>query len=160
MGSDLPRVIYLPRKDPSDDQKNFLLVHVASTGASPLDLKLIGTDESDVFAVSCKLVPGSTTRPGPLDLTFMRSYGTNLFIVKQNGILKLKNKRSSASPEEWEQILAFILLGGEQSEAAQGVEAIAEVEGEGEGSELKIRIRKQIEGGITVRLHPSLYVTS
>jgi hypothetical protein len=68
MGSDLPRVVSLPRKDPSDDQKDFLLVHVTSTGASPLDLKLIGTDETDVFSVSCKLAPGSTTRPGPLDL--------------------------------------------------------------------------------------------
>lgn len=71
----------------------------------------------------------------------------------------MKSKRASAGSEEWEKILTFILLGGGQNEATQGIEAIAEVEGEGEGSELKIRIRKQIEGGITARLHPYLYVT-
>ena len=48
------QVLRLPRQGTSTET-DFVLVHVASDGALALDLKLIGTENESVFAVSCKV---------------------------------------------------------------------------------------------------------
>ncbi|RFU33426.1 hypothetical protein B7463_g2936, partial [Scytalidium lignicola] len=54
MPSKLPRVLRLPRLDHAhNSDSEFVLLHVASTGTKPLDIKLIGTENTAVFAVSC-----------------------------------------------------------------------------------------------------------
>jgi hypothetical protein len=55
-----PVVLRLPRLDHHpQDEPSFVLVHVTSAGAHPLDLDLIGTDNDAGFSVSCKV----TDRP-------------------------------------------------------------------------------------------------
>jgi hypothetical protein len=53
-------VLRLPRVDPPEDESEFVLVHVSSAGRRPLDLKLIGTENSTEFSVSCKVATRST----------------------------------------------------------------------------------------------------
>lgn len=55
-----PVLLRLPRLDPPEDEPKFVLVHVSSAGRRPLDLKLIGTENSTEFAVSCKVATRST----------------------------------------------------------------------------------------------------
>lgn len=49
-----PLVLCLPRAEPHPDPESILL-HVAPNGASPLDLKLVGTESSEVFTISSKI---------------------------------------------------------------------------------------------------------
>ena len=65
-----PVVLRLPRLDPPEDESEFVLVHVSSAGRRPLDLKLIGTQGSDVFSVSCKVATRSTEAGLTLGLEF------------------------------------------------------------------------------------------
>jgi hypothetical protein len=71
-----PVVVRLPRVDPLEDEAPpFVLVHVASAGSGPLDLNLIGTDNTSGFAVSCKVA--TDRRLGqPLAFIFMRYSGS------------------------------------------------------------------------------------
>jgi len=66
--------------------------------------------------------------------------------VKHNQTGSLKDKKFSGSSEQWDQVLARVLLGAEQIEDKQGVEAVAKLEGE---ASMTITIQKRIEG-ITV----------
>jgi hypothetical protein len=62
-----PVVLKLPHADAPQDEPSFVLLHVTSAGARPLDLDLIGTDNDAGFAVSCKVTdrtPGQVN-PGP-----------------------------------------------------------------------------------------------
>jgi hypothetical protein len=62
-----PVALKLPRVDVPQDEPSFVLLHVTSAGARPLDLDLIGTDNDAGFAVSCKVTdrtPGQVN-PGP-----------------------------------------------------------------------------------------------
>lgn len=54
MSPALPLVLKLPRHEHDKEEADFVLVHVASDGRHPLDLKLIGTENSAVFAIECK----------------------------------------------------------------------------------------------------------
>lgn len=66
-----PVVLRLPRID-HGEEPDFILLHVSTAGHNPLDLKLIGTENSTLFSVSCKVATRSTgCRPTP-DFTFMR----------------------------------------------------------------------------------------
>jgi len=64
MAPDFPVVVRLPRVDHADEEATFVLLHVSPDGHRPLDLKLIGTENETVFAVSCK-VGHSIPRLGP-----------------------------------------------------------------------------------------------
>jgi hypothetical protein len=68
--------------------------------------------------------------------------------VKHNQTSTWKDKKFAGNAEDWDRILSFILLGIEQNDSVQGVEAAARVE---EGPELKIIIQRRIEE-ITVRI--------
>jgi hypothetical protein len=65
-----PVVFRLPRVDPPEDESEFVLVHVSSAGRRPLDLKLIGTENSTEFSVSCKVATRSTAARLTLGLQF------------------------------------------------------------------------------------------
>jgi hypothetical protein len=63
-------VLRLPRVDPPVDEPEFVLVHVSPAGRRPLDLKLIGTENSTEFSVSCKVATRSTAATLTLGLQF------------------------------------------------------------------------------------------
>jgi hypothetical protein len=48
-------VLRLSRPQHGPDEADFVLVQVIPQGRSPLDVKLIGTESSLVFSVSCRL---------------------------------------------------------------------------------------------------------
>jgi hypothetical protein len=54
----------------------------------------------------------------------------------------LKDKKFAGSQEEWDVILSSILLGTQDNETTQGVEAAARLE---DGAELTITIQRRIE---------------
>jgi len=114
------RIVRLPRLDHAEDESQFVLVRISSVGPRPLDLHLIGTENTAVFAVS----------------------------LKHNQISSLKTKNCPCNKEEWNLALSFILLGtpadAAQADAVQGVEAVAKVEKD--GSSIAITVQKRIEG--------------
>ncbi|KAH8820574.1 hypothetical protein F5884DRAFT_764523 [Xylogone sp. PMI_703] len=126
MPSKLPRVLRLPRLDhaPNSDSE-FVLLQVTSAGTKPLDIKLIGTENTGVFAVS----------------------------LKHNRISTLKTKGSPCDDEEWSAILSYLFLGtavdDKSEESVQNVEAVAKVDGD--EKPMSVIIQKRIEG-ITQRL--------
>jgi hypothetical protein len=65
-----PVLLRLARLDPPEDEPAFVLVHVSSAGRRPLDLKLIGTENSTEFSVSCKVATRSTAARLTLGLQF------------------------------------------------------------------------------------------
>ncbi len=60
-----PRVVRLPRLDHAADEAQFVLLRVSSAGPRPLDLHLIGTENTAVFAVSCKVATRSASQVYP-----------------------------------------------------------------------------------------------
>ncbi|CZR53725.1 related to mitotic apparatus protein p62 [Phialocephala subalpina] len=111
-----PTVLSFPRID--DGEPKFVLLHVSSSGARPLDLKLIGSEQSNVFSVS----------------------------IKESKTSKLKDKKFPYNQDQWDSILSVVLLGEardkEDSSVTEGLEAVAEVDGE---TAITIRIRKRVE---------------
>jgi len=69
-------LLRIPRSVVTRDEDPFVLLHVSSTGSGALDLKLIGTDNSTVFTVSCKLTPDRLRLGRPLAIMFMRYFGS------------------------------------------------------------------------------------
>lgn len=67
-----PVVLKLPRVDVPQDEPSFVLLHVTSAGARPLDLDLIGTDNDAGFAVSCKVTDHHRLAGSILGHHFMR----------------------------------------------------------------------------------------
>lgn len=68
------KVSRFPRIDAPEGEASFVLLHVSHTGSHPLDVKLIGTESSEAYVVSCKVVRGSTSPVlvPPLDSNLMR----------------------------------------------------------------------------------------
>ncbi len=60
-----PVVLKLLRVDVPQDEPSFVLLHVTSAGARPLDLELIGTDNDAGFAASCKVTNRSRGQVNP-----------------------------------------------------------------------------------------------
>ncbi|TAQ86131.1 hypothetical protein B7494_g5533 [Chlorociboria aeruginascens] len=117
-----PAVIRIPRTDADPNESDFVLLHVTASGPSLLDLRLVSTEGSTVFA----------------------------FSLQCSQTAKLRAKTCPYTQEEWDGILQSILQG--KSEAADlrtGVEAVARLENNGET--MIITIQKRIEG-ITQRL--------
>ncbi|KAG9233122.1 hypothetical protein BJ875DRAFT_55083 [Amylocarpus encephaloides] len=123
MDLEFATVLRVPRPDHSKDDASFVLLHISSTGRRLLDLKLIGTEEENVFATT----------------------------LKHSQISASKSKKSSCSQDEWEDILLSVLRGvpPKDDTLVQGIEITAKVE-KGAAS-LSITIQKRIEG-ITQRL--------
>ena len=65
MSSTLPLILRLPRIGHSKDGVDFVLVHVSTGGRDLLDLKLIGTESSAVFSISCKVAIASAAGCAP-----------------------------------------------------------------------------------------------
>ena len=68
----LPLLTRLPRVDCDGTEYNYVLLHVSSTGDQTFDLKLIGTESTEVFSLKGKEATGSTRSDGPLTSNFMR----------------------------------------------------------------------------------------
>jgi hypothetical protein len=68
----LPLLIRLPRVDSDGTEYNYVLLHVSSAGDQTFDLKLIGTESTEVFSLKGKEATGSTRSDGPLTSNFMR----------------------------------------------------------------------------------------
>lgn len=93
-----------------------MLINIEQTGASELDLRLVGTDGSSPFVGS----------------------------VKQSAITRLKNKAYNGTSEEWTTVLRAILLQDDdsaKSDVGHGLEAVATID-----DQLHIVIRKNIGG--------------
>lgn len=56
MEPDFSTVLRIPHPDHTNQDAEFVLLQVSSTGRRQLDLKLIGTDEEHVFVVEGKEV--------------------------------------------------------------------------------------------------------
>ncbi|KAG9240418.1 hypothetical protein BJ878DRAFT_546267 [Calycina marina] len=91
-----------------DGEDGFVLLKV-TTGKRPLDLSLIGTEGDNVFA----------------------------FSVKQKDILSLRADKFAGSLEDFEHVLAVVLLGGERTDELAEVEIVARI------SERKIEKRRK-----------------
>ncbi|KUJ09091.1 uncharacterized protein LY89DRAFT_741387 [Mollisia scopiformis] len=111
-------LLRLPRLDLPSEEDAFVLVHVSSAGPHPLDVKLIGTDNENAFAVS----------------------------LNSSQTLKLRHKTSKLNEAQWDYVLSVILLGAAQGEEdpalLEDVEAVAKVEED----TLVVIIRRTIEG--------------
>ncbi|KAI9873808.1 MAG: hypothetical protein M1830_010587 [Pleopsidium flavum] len=107
----------------SDSLGDYVLVHVSTNGASPLDLKLIATEGEAPYVGS----------------------------VKQASTIQIQTKNYQGSDEEWNNMLSWIFLRrrleGRNAEALLGLETVASIA----GTKLTITLRKNI-GGITQRL--------
>lgn len=66
-----PTLLHIPRHDSGQGEPDFIIVHIATAGQNQLDLKLIGTEGTEAYSVTCRLATGSTCRSEPLKITFM-----------------------------------------------------------------------------------------
>ncbi|KXH48157.1 hypothetical protein CSIM01_08709 [Colletotrichum simmondsii] len=106
-------VLRFPR---SDSEGAFVIVQATPTRSKALDVKLVGTDGVEPYAVSPN--------------------GRVSLAVRHDKVASLRVKNSPVSEEEWVTILTAVL----HQEPAEGVEAIASVENE---SVLTLTIRKK-----------------
>ncbi|KAL3421293.1 hypothetical protein PVAG01_07738 [Phlyctema vagabunda] len=95
------RVLRLPRVDGPADEPAYVLVHISSTkNSEPLDISLVGTENSSVYVASFKRTQTAT----------------------------LRAKSFKGSPEEWNQILGHVLLGRTAApNLLDGIEVVATV---------------------------------
>ncbi|KAK1847535.1 mitotic apparatus protein p62-like protein [Colletotrichum chrysophilum] len=146
-------VLRFPR---SDKEGAFVIVHVTPTRSKALDVKLVGTDGVEPYAVSCELharhpaLPGRRSpRPGWVGLgrrCFMRrtrslpvanSRANKLFsAVRHDKVVSLRVKSSPCSDEEWVSVLTAVI----RQEPLDDVEVVASVEDE---SSVTLTVRKK-----------------
>lgn len=146
-------VLRFPR---SDKEGAFVIVHVTPTRSKALDVKLVGTDGVEPYAVSCELharhpaLPGRRSpRPGWVGLgrrCFMRrtrtlpvaKYRANKLFsaVRHDKVISLRVKSSPCSDEEWVSILTAVI----RQEPLDDVEVVASVEDE---SSVTLTVKKK-----------------
>ncbi|KAJ6002896.1 hypothetical protein N7451_005443 [Penicillium sp. IBT 35674x] len=111
----------------SDEQNEFILLHVVKLGPAPLDLTLTATEGESPY----------TAR------------------VQESHIKDLRAKNYQGADEEWTQIIAYVLGQGsptQQLPALSGVEASTHIKDLGEeNKEMVITVRKRVQS-ITQRL--------
>ncbi|KAI9053836.1 hypothetical protein LZ554_002784 [Drepanopeziza brunnea f. sp. 'monogermtubi'] len=110
-----PVVVRLPRAGHGEDP-SFVLLEVSSAGSNPLDVNLVGTENSTLFSAG----------------------------LRHNQIATLKT--SKVSQDEWENVLLYILLGidaeGNPTPTPEDIEAVAKID----STSMTISIQKNIEG--------------
>ncbi|EKD16324.1 hypothetical protein MBM_05618 [Drepanopeziza brunnea f. sp. 'multigermtubi' MB_m1] len=108
-------VVRLPRAGHGEDP-SFVLLQVSSAGSNPLDVNLVGTENSTLFSAK----------------------------LRHNQIATLKT--SKVSQDEWENVLLYILLGidaeGNPTPTPEDIEAVAKID----STSMTISIQKNIEG--------------
>ncbi|KAK1761167.1 DNA repair protein XRCC4 [Echria macrotheca] len=105
-------IIRIPRTDTTEEEGAFILGEVSSSGSKPLNLKFVATEGEEPYVVK----------------------------LRQDHIGELRVSSSPCSPDEWEKILKFVLLGGEPVE---GIEAGAEAHLR---KSITITIRRRVAG--------------
>ncbi|OGM43588.1 hypothetical protein ABOM_007137 [Aspergillus bombycis] len=126
-----PRVLRLPR---ADDPESYILVHVARTGSSLVDLNVTATEGENPYI------------------------GT----VRKSHLHEFRSKNYDGNDEEWVQIISYVFGQLDESDAKMklcGIESSASVIGasDAEDKELVITIRKRIQtitqrlGSVTLR---------
>lgn len=107
----------------TDNQNEFILLHVSQAGQKTLDLKLIGTEHAQLFHAS----------------------------LKESGVNNLQSSHFTGDLDEWKGLLKYVLLHerpkDSTTEMLQGLETVAAIS----GNKLTVTIRKNV-GGITQRL--------
>ncbi|KIH94964.1 hypothetical protein SPBR_03716 [Sporothrix brasiliensis 5110] len=116
MADQTSHVVRMPR---SDEEGSFVLVRVSPSGSAsrPLNVRLVATEGVAPYVLA----------------------------LRHDRIDKLRGQNAPCSPEEWEQILSFLLLG---QGSVDNVDATATVK---EESTLTVTIRKRVQN-ITQRL--------
>lgn len=115
-----PQVLRLNR---TDSPNEFILLHVSQTSQKALDLKLIGTEQAQLFHAT----------------------------LKESGVNNLQSSHFTGDLDEWKTLLRYVLLlerpKDGRTETLQGLETVAAIS----GGKLTVTIRKNV-GGITQRL--------
>jgi hypothetical protein len=112
-----------------------VLVQATSKGNKPLDLKLVGTEGSAAYRVTCKGTSMHCAVQANLDG----------FLVKQDRIASLRVKNCPVTESEWEEILEAVF----QLRAPPDIQATSAVEPD---TSIALTIRKIIQG-TTVSLY-------
>ncbi|OHE99242.1 hypothetical protein CORC01_05523 [Colletotrichum orchidophilum] len=122
-------VLRFPR---SDSEGAFVIVQATPIKSKALDVKLVGTDGVEPYAISRE----SNARHPAFLADDHRGPGEVALVVRHDKVASLRVKNSPVSEEEWVAILTAVL----QQEPAGDIEAIASVENE---SVLTLTIRKK-----------------
>ncbi|GKT46971.1 uncharacterized protein ColSpa_07152 [Colletotrichum spaethianum] len=116
-------VLRFPR---SDSEGGFVVIQATPTRAKALDVKLVGTDGVEPYAVSCE---SNARHPAFL----AEDHGGP---VRQDKVAALRVKNSPCTEDEWISILTAVL----HQEPANDIEVLADVENE---TTLTLTVRKR-----------------
>ncbi|KAL0941009.1 mitotic apparatus protein p62-like protein [Colletotrichum truncatum] len=123
-------VLRFPR---SDEEGAFVIVQATSTRSKALDVKLVGTDGREPYAISCEL-----NNQYPATSLTADHYGPVRFplAVRHDKVSSFRVKNSPCSEDEWVSILTAVL----RQDPASDIEVLASVEDQ---SSITLTIRKK-----------------